>query len=55
MLRRIDTLSAKKREADEKLAKLQADLDCKLVAQLSRKGKLDWLRKEFQATESVLW
>ena len=54
LLRRVDTLSAEKREADERLVKLQADLDRELVAQLSRKGELDQLPKEFQATELVL-
>ena len=55
LLRRADALFTKKREADERLVKLQADLDHKLVAQRSREGKLGWLLKEFQATESELW
>jgi len=33
LLRRVDTLSAEKREADERLVKLQANLDRELVAQ----------------------
>ena len=53
--RRINTLSAEERQADEKLARLQADLDRELVAKRSWKGELDHLRTEFQATESVLW
>ena len=52
--RRINALSAEKREANEKLAKLQADLDRELVAQRSREGEFDRLRMEFQAIELVL-
>ena len=40
-------MSAEEREADEKLARLQADLDCELVARQSRKGELDHLWTEF--------
>ena len=52
--KRVEALSAEKREADEKLVMLQADLDRELVAQRSREGELDQLWTEFQATESVL-
>ena len=54
LLRRIDALSIEKREADEKLVKLQADLDHELVAQQNRAGEMDRLRKEFQVKELVL-
>ena len=54
LLRRVDALSVEKREANEKLAKLQADLDNELVAQRSWEGGLDRLWKEFRETESVL-
>ena len=54
LLRRVNAFSAEKREVDERLAKLHADLDHKLVAERSRKGELDRLRKEFQAKKSVL-
>ena len=47
LLRMIDALSVEKIEANEKLAKLQADLDRGLVAQRSQEGELDRLRKEF--------
>ena len=47
MLRRIDVLFAEKRKANEKLAKIHADLDCELVAQQSREGILDLLWKVF--------
>ena len=50
MKRWINDLSIEKREADEKLAKLQADL----VVQRSREGELDQLRAEFKAMESTL-
>ena len=54
LLKRVHALSTEKREANEKLAKLQADLDRELVAQQSREGELDQLQKEFWAIESVL-
>ena len=50
MKRWINDLSIEKREADEKLARLQADL----VVQRSRGGELDQLWPEFKATESLL-
>ena len=53
-MRRVDALFVKKRKADERIAKLQADLDCELVAQRSKEGELDWLWKDFQGTELVL-
>jgi len=54
LLRRVDALSAEKMEADEKLVKLQIDLDCELGAQRSQEGLLDRFWKEFQTTESML-
>ena len=54
LLRKVDALSAEKREADERLVKLHADLDCELVAQRCRKGELYRLQKKFQVEESVL-
>ena len=36
--RRVDALSVEKREAGEKLVRLQADLDRELVAQRSQEG-----------------
>ena len=54
LLKRVDAISAEKKKADERLVKLQADLDRELVTQRSRQGKLERLRKEFQVMESVL-
>ena len=52
--RRIDDLPFEKMEADEVLARLQADLDRELVVQRNREGELDQLSAEFKVTESAL-
>ena len=43
LLERIEVLSAKRRQADDKLASLQAELDRKSVARRGQEGELDRL------------
>ena len=53
LLEKVDTLSTKRRQADDKLASLWAELDLESAAQRRREGELDrlWWKLEKERSE----